>query len=153
CIAPSNLGMRRVLLTFVLTCLAGCPGSSSGDDDVADANPNPDTPQMGAATLRIVWATDKAVPGDIGSNNQLDDVKFRMENLEANVAVSPNDPRTTLDEVKLHWDSDGSPDEVVFTNAPAGLYTSLVLKLDSEFLSHAIEIHGRYDVSGTNTDF
>jgi hypothetical protein len=152
CIAPTNHLMRVVSLTFVVACLAGCPGPHGDDDDIADAPPS-DTPSTGAATLRIAWETDKTVPGDIGSNNQLEDVKFRMEALEANVAVSPNDPRTTLDEVKLHWDGDSVPDEIVFPDAPAGLYTSVVLKLDSEFLTHAIEIHGHYDTSGTNTGF
>lgn len=143
--------MRWVSLVFVVACLAGCP-NPSGDDDISDANPNPDSPS-GSATLRIAWETDKPVPGDIGNSNRLDDVKFRMENLEAVVAVSPNDPRTTRDEYTLHWDADGSPDEVVFPNAPAGLYTSVVLKLDSEIFTHAIEIHGHYDILNTNQGF
>lgn len=142
--------MRWLSLALVVTCATGC-GGSDDDDTAVDAAPDTDT--AGAATLRIAWTTDKAVPGDIGSNNRLDDVKLRMEGFEAVVIVSPNDPRTTRDEVNLHWDNDSGPDEVVFTNAPTGLYTSVLLKLDSAGFTHAVSIAGHFDVSNTNQSF
>ena len=42
----------------------------------------------------------------------------------------------------------------MFDNAPAGLYTSIVLKLDSgDLLSHAFEIHGSHNISSNKQDF
>jgi len=104
----------------------------------------PDGPVTGASTLRLAWATDMPVPGPIGNTNTIDDLEFRMENLQAVVTVSPNDPRTMLDELSLHWDSSGSPAEVVFQDAPPGLYTSVVLKLDAAVLTRAFHIHGTH---------
>ncbi len=95
-----------------------------------------------------------AIPGDIGNGNHLDDVKFRMENFEAVITVAPNDPRTMVDEINLHWSQDSSPAVIVFDDAPPGLYTSVVLKLDSgDLLSHPFDIHGTYNSGGNTQDF
>ena len=142
-IAHPNSVLRWLTVFLVTVCVAGCPATSSGDDVGDDP---PDAPQ-GTSTLRIHWSTDFAIPGPISAVDLLTDVRIRMENLQAVVTVSPNDPRTTLEELKLRWSGDGQPEDVVFENAPAGLYTSLVFKLDAADFTNAFEIHGTHEAS------
>jgi len=131
------------MILLALTCVAGCPATTSGDDVGDDT---PDAPQS-TSTLRIAWSADFDLPGPISASDILTDVRVRMANLQAVVTVSPNDPRTTREEVNLQWSIAGQPEDVVFVNAPAGLYTSLVFKLDSTDFTPAFEIHGLHDGS------
>lgn len=137
--------MRGGLLLIVGACLAGCPGPT--DPATPDGNPGGDgnqDGQVGDSKLRIEWATNPLVPGGLTAlGHRLDDVRFRMENLKATVDVDPNDPNTTLAEVKLHWDDDNEPEAITFSDAPAGRYTSIVLKLDEGDGEEAFEIRGQ----------
>jgi hypothetical protein len=137
--------MRWVSLVFVVACLVGCPGPTQTNPDGTPGD-DTDAPPVGAATLRIAWTTDVAVPSDIGgpTDNTLDDVRFRMENLHATLIIDPDNPVTTKDDYKLHWDSGNAPEDIVFTGAPPGHYSSVVLQLDDGDAQHAFEIKGTY---------
>jgi len=135
---------------LVGVCLAGCPGPT--DPVQPDGNPPVDTgdgPAPGASKLTIAWATTPMSPGTTAGGNQLEDVRFRMENLKAVVDVDPNAPNTTKDEYSLHWDSDDMPESITFDNAPAGRYTSIVLQLDDGNDEKAIDIRGEDDDGDT----
>lgn len=136
--------MREGLLLITAACLAGCPGPQ--DPSAPDADPGLDSNQDDGSSsdskLRIEWATTPEIPGTTTSGHRLDDVRFRMENLKATVDVDPNDPNTTRDEVKLHWNAEEAPEALTFSDAPAGRYTQIVLKLDEGDGEDSFEFRG-----------
>jgi hypothetical protein len=145
--------MRRVLIALVVVCIAGCPAPTNTDTD-APVIDN-DGPPPGAARLTIAWITDlgPSFPTEAIANLDVEDVRFRMENLHAEVNISPGDPRTTEDEVQLHWDDSNTPGTVVFGDAPAGVYANVVLKLDEGDQENAFEIEGKVEIGGSDVDF
>ncbi len=141
-IALMHRAMRPGLVLITAACLAGCPGPQ---DPTTDANPDLDSSHDGSgrdSKLRIEWETTPEIPGTTVSGHLLDDVRFRMENLKATVDVDPNDPNTTRDEVKLHWTSEEAPEALTFSDAPAGRYTQILLKLDEGDGEDSYEIRG-----------
>jgi len=130
-------------VAWLLVALAGCPGPE--DPATPDGAMQPDSSVDAPDTTRltIAWATVPVVPGTTAAGHRLDDVQLRMENLKATVDVDPTDPNTTQDEVKLQWTAEDAPESITFAKAPAGRYTSIVLKLDEGDGEEAFEIRGR----------
>lgn len=142
--------MVRAALLLVL--LVGCPGPT--DPPISDGSlPGDaslsDTHNPGAARLTIAWAIKPAVDVTTAAGNELDDVKFRMENLKATVDVDPEDPNTTKDEYELHWDSDDEPESITFENATPGRYTSITLELAEGDGEASLDIRGDDDDNDT----
>lgn len=135
--------MREGILLITAACLAGCPGQ---DPATADSGIGEDSNQQDGnqsdSKLRIEWTTNPVIPGTTPLGHRLDDVRFRMEKLKATVDVDPNDPNTTREELKLRWTSEDEPEPLTFSDAPAGRYTSIVLKLDEGDNEASFEFRG-----------
>jgi len=142
-IALTHRAMRKGFLVIAAVCLAGCPGQ---DPATPDSGMNLDSNQLdgnpGDSKLRLEWATNPVIPGTTPLGHRLDDVRFRMEKLKATVDVDPNDPNTTREELKLRWTSEDEPETLTFSDAPAGRYTSIVLKLDEGDNEASFEFRG-----------
>lgn len=127
-----------------LVVLVGCSGADA--PGVPDGAPMPDGPgdarNTGNSTLRLAWATTPASPGGTPGGNQLVDLRFRMESLRAIVDVDPNDPNTTRESYKLHWDGSSAPEAIEFDDAPAGRYTSIIFQLDDGDGEKAFDLRG-----------
>lgn len=143
--------MRPGFLLIATACLAGCPSPqdpTSPDSATLDGLPNDDG-NSSNSKLRIEWATSPVIPGTTTAGHQLDDVRFRMENLKAAVDVDPNDPNTTRAEIKLHWDGEKAPEALTFSDAPAGRYTQILLKLAEGDNEDSYKIRGVSNQGGS----
>jgi hypothetical protein len=143
-LALTHRAMREGFLVIAAVCLAGCPNPQ--DPSTPDSNVNLDsTNEDGNSSdskLRIEWETNPVIPGTTPLGHRLDDVRFRMEKLKATVDVDPNDPNITREELKLRWTSEEGPEPLTFSDAPAGRYTSIVLKLDEGDNEDSFEFRG-----------
>lgn len=133
--------MRVGILVGAALCLAACPGQDpTSPDSTTTLDSNQDG--NGASQLRLEWTTNPAIQKTTPSGHRLDDIRFRMENVTAKVDVDPFDPNLTREELKLHWTSEAEPEALVFSDPPAGRYTSIVLKLDEGEGEDAFELRG-----------
>jgi len=138
----------------LLVGLAGCPGPAPSDDAPVDMAP----PQ--SATLHVTWnPRPDVLPGDVNSSISVDRVTFGIDSLRVVGDAGPGDPRTSIDHLKLEWDSSDKPDAITFDNAPPGLYSRMEWLLDTRNLLreddpiYVFEIVGDVDISGSDEKF
>jgi len=135
--------MRWVLGIGIVCVVAGCPGTAP---DVPDA---PDAPGQNPGLI-LTWDAKPVIPGPVTAEESVKDVKLLTENLRVVGDAGPGDPRTQVGLLELDWDDDGVPPAVLFPDAPAGLYSQVVLKLEGD---EAYRIRGTADVSGTPVEY
>ena len=132
--------MRCIALASVLV---GCPS----DDTVA-----PDAPveQNG---LIVDWSSQPAAwPSDLGDAVTLERASFAIDSLRVIGDAGPGDPRTTKVTFEVRWDESSQPSDVLFSDAPPGLYSQVSIVLDGHS-SDAFEIRGRAYINGNDWEY
>ncbi len=140
--------MRWVLPVGWLCAVAGC-GTGT---DIVDAL---DAPGPGSVGLILEWEAKPSIPGPISGDNTVTAIKLITENLRVVGDAGPGDPRTQVGSLELDWDQAGVPPAVLFPDAPPGLYSQVVLKLEGDESGddEAYEIRGTAKVGDDLEDF
>jgi hypothetical protein len=121
--------MQGVVRSTLMLALVACTGSH------VTSPPDGDTGNSGIA---IPWSTSPAIPGNIGDNATITSMTFRIDSLRV---VGDAGTTNTLGNLQLAWGS-GAPPTTVFSDAPSGLYSKVVLHADGELLDYSWEIAG-----------
>ncbi|HEU0032128.1 MAG TPA: hypothetical protein VFQ53_15950 [Kofleriaceae bacterium] len=127
-----------VCAVLVGAVLAGCPAADDSDD-------MPDAPDGKTLGLELTWTMKSPVPGPITSEETIASVHFETQDLRVVGDAGPGDTRTQVSELDLEWTSSVSPSKVMFPDAPAGLYSQVLLRLEGE----AGENEAGYEIRGT----
>lgn len=124
-----------VLAAFATACMSSppAPGVDGGSGS-------------GTGTgVAVAWRSSPAsLPASLAADVTLDSVTFAVGSLDVVGTAGPGDPRTTVQNVTLSWDKDGTPPATTFVDAPSGPYSSIALTLDGHLASDAFELHGTY---------
>ena len=133
--------IRCVVLAGVLV---GCPS----DDTVA-----PDTaPEQSG--LIVAWSSEPAVwPSDLGDAVTLERARFAVDSLRVIGDAGPGDPRTTQVTFEVRWDDTSQPLDVVFSEAPPGLYSQVSIVVDGHLADDSFEIRGHAFVAGNDWEY
>lgn len=123
--------MRTLL---VIGLLAGCHGD--------DSTTTPDAVTPGPMGLELRWMPDPLLPGPISTDLTVTRAEFGFSRISVVGDAGPGDPRTTMSHVTPVWDASTRPAPVPFEDAPAGLYSQVVLDLDGDDGDHTFEITG-----------
>jgi hypothetical protein len=99
----------------------------------------PDGPDTGNSGIAIPWSTSPTIPGDIGNNATITSMSFQIDSLRV---VGDTGTTNTLGNLQLAWGSGAAPTTTVFSDAPSGLYSKVVLHADGELLDYSWEIAG-----------
>jgi hypothetical protein len=102
--------------------------------------------------LSITWATSpSSIPGDTGGDDgSIATMKFRVANLRVIGDASAGDGRTSVDSIELDWASGAKPNAVSFADAPAGLYSRVIMVIadSSNLLNYSYELSGTTKLDG-----
>jgi hypothetical protein len=104
----------------------------------------PDAGDTGNSGIAIPWSTSPTIPGAIGSNATITSMTFRIDSLRV---VGDAGTTNTLGNLELEWGSGEMPPPTVFSDAPSGLYSKVVLHADGELLDYSWEIAGTVAMS------
>lgn len=133
------------IVVAVTVALAGCP---AGDDTVA---PDGATGDHG---LAIAWQPRPlAIPGPVDGDLTLDRANLHLRDARAIGDAGAGDPRTLAPLVDLIWATGSAPEDLVFDEAPAGLYARMSFQLDRGAATYAYELLGTVDLRGTIEPF
>jgi hypothetical protein len=149
--------MRMVAaLAVAAACAAvgnGCtveppPGADSGADPGDDGGGPGEDGATGQAGLILEFRSTPPVPADLGGewDAELEEVRFDLRNVRAVGDAAPGDERTSREELRLDWrdgeDDDGRSDpvQVVFNQAPPGLYSYVLAQVDDYRISGTCEV-------------
>lgn len=138
--------MRGTIRCVVIAgLLGGCP---SDDTNVRDDAP------IEESGLAVVWSSDPSSwPSDLGSGVTLESAVFAIDNLRVIGDAGPGDPRTTKTTFAVRWDENGQPVEIVFDEAPPGLYSQLSIVIDGHLATDSIEIRGHAFVNNDTWEY
>lgn len=127
--------------------LIGC----SGDDTHV---PDPDAAGSGTGGLVVQWAsTPESWPGDLGDGVTIERATFAFDNLRVVGDAGPGDPRTTASGFMVRWDDNTTPSELMFSDAPTGLYSQVSMAIDGHLATETFEIRGHVNVNGTDYEY
>jgi hypothetical protein len=127
--------------------LIGC----SGDDTNV---PLPDATEGGNGGLVVQWSsTPETWPGTIDGGVTVERATFAFDNLRVVGDGGPGDPRTTASGFIVRWDENTTPAEIMFTDAPTGLYSQVSMAIDGHLTTDTFEIRGHVNLSGTDYEY
>ena len=137
------LGRWSIVLAVFATACASSPPA-----------PGIDGGSGGSGTgLSVAWSSSPtSLPASLAANVTLDSVTFAVGSLDVVGTAGPGDPRTTVQNVTLTWDKDGTPPATTFIDAPSGPYSSIALTLDGHLANTTLEVHGTYDGAPCEVD-
>lgn len=120
----------------------------SDDTDAPDAGDGDDS------GLVVRWAsTPTTWPADLGSGVTIDRARFKIDSLRVVGDAGPGDPRTTATSFEIRWDSETHPSDLVFEQAPPGVYSLVALSIDAHLVDAAFEIRGHVFVENTEWEY
>jgi hypothetical protein len=126
------------IVAGALAALAGCPTGEVGPEQ-PDATPADGV--VGDGGLTITFTTTQAVPGAVAPGLTLDDVRMHADTVRAIGDAAPGDALTTRNDYELRWHDQDTPEPIRFERAPAGLYSTVELRLAAG-AEYAYEIDG-----------
>jgi hypothetical protein len=128
--------MQGVVRSTLMLALVACTGSpvTSPPDGGSDT---------GKSGIAIPWSTSPTIPGQIGDNATITSMTFRIDSLRV---VGDAGTTNTLGNLQLAWGSGAEPQTTVFSDAPSGLYSKVVLHADGELLDYSWEIAGNVNM-------
>jgi hypothetical protein len=113
----------------------------------------PDGPNGGASGLHVTWASTPTIPGMASSNVTINSVLFRVDDLRVIGDAGSGDPRTSQESFELKWGASARPDEIVFGDAPTGVYSKVTLQADGHLIDNSYEITGSVRINDVMKDF
>jgi hypothetical protein len=131
--------MLRAIPVLVILALAGCPAGGEASDAGRDAGDDVDVPSVSGG-LVFEFGTSPVVPGSVGTQVHVDEVRVYWHDVRAIGDSAPGDSRTSRASVDLVWESEGSPEPMAFPQAPPGLYSRLEARVGGG--QRAYEIKG-----------
>ncbi|MBV8756237.1 MAG: hypothetical protein JO257_03110 [Deltaproteobacteria bacterium] len=131
--------------------LVACHTSSPAGPDGA----TPDGGGSGGGTgLHVAFTSDPTpIPATLDNGFTLDSVLFRFDNLKVIGDAGPGDPRTTATRFTTKWDSQSTPTEIDFGDAPTGVYSKVSFQIDGHLIDDSYELQGHVTVAGTSYPF
>jgi hypothetical protein len=128
--------------------------SCSGDDTHV---PGPDAAGDGiggTGGLVVQWGSvPETWPGDLGGGMTIERASFSFDNLRVVGDAGPGDPRTTASGFMVRWDDDTTPSDLMFSDAPSGLYSQVSMAIDGHLSTETFDIRGHVNVSGTDYEY
>jgi hypothetical protein len=105
--------------------------------------------------LTITWATSpSSIPGDTGGDDgSITTMTFRVANLRVIGDASAGDDRTSVDSIELDWAAGATPNAVSFADAPAGLYSKVILLADGNLIDYSYELAGTTKLDGNTLPY
>lgn len=134
-------------LLGVLLVLVGCsPGNTVMP---SDGSTEPDVPPR-AQGMTVTWNAQPSLPGMVTNNVLVTDAVFQLEHLQ----LVSDAGGTTHTRIQLEWNSDGSPPDEVFSDAPVARYQQVLLDMRSDVhppFSYAYQIQGMWMDNNNNS--
>jgi hypothetical protein len=121
-------GVVRSTLALALVACTNSPVSTA-----------PDGGGSNAGGISIPWTTSPTIPGEIGSDVSITSMVFRIDSLRV---VGDTGTSSSLGDLQLSWDTGATPEPTVFSDAPSGIYSKVVLHADGDQLDYSWEIAG-----------
>jgi len=118
-----------------------------------DIGPQGDDAAVGPSGLRVEWSSSPAMWPSDTNGVRLEKARFALDSLRVIGDAGPGDPRTSTTEIDLRWEKDIAPGEIMFDDAPTGLYSQVALALDGHTTTKSFRIEGKVDVGSNNYDF
>jgi len=118
-----------------------------------DIGPQDDDAAVGDSGLRVEWSSSPDMWPSNTNGVRLEKARFALDNLRVIGDAGPGDPRTSTMGIDLRWDKDIAPGEIMFDDAPTGLYSQVALTLDGHTTTESFRIEGKVDVATQNYDF
>jgi hypothetical protein len=141
--------MLRAIPVVALVGLAACPTSNDVPDAGGDGGGDVDVPSA-TGGLVFEFGTDPVVPGTVGTNVHIDEVRVSWRDVRAIGDSAPGDSRTSRDSLELEWQSGHVPDPLAFPQAPPGLYARLEARIGGG--ERAYDIKGTITLRGGGTE-
>ena len=104
------------------------------DGPMPDGGPN-------VGGLVVSWNADPGLPGTISDKIQVLEATFQIDYLQVESDAGHSE-KTARSRIQLHWAGAASPPQVVFPEAPAATYQSILITLRAGSSQPAYEIHG-----------
>lgn len=137
-------------LLGVLMVLVGCHGA---DSVASDASTEPDVPPRSQG-LTVTWRARPSLPGMITGKITVTEAVFQLAHLQ--LVGDASSDHTTHSRLQLEWDSDGSPRDELFEDAPVAHYQQILLDIRSDVRppsSFAYRIEGTWQDDGDSGQF
>lgn len=131
--------MRRVGLLWIV--LTGC---HVGDMHNPDAPSPTDDGNGHALGVFVPWNANPALPGPLNDNIGVTDATFQLEHLQIISDSATGDSRTTHTGFLVQWNSEKTPAQDAFPDAPEGLYSKVSLDMFGNLFDYSYEIHGTW---------
>lgn len=137
-------------LLGVLLVLVGCHGAGSV---TPDSSTEPDVPPRSQG-LTVTWRARPGLPGMISQKITVTEAVFQVEHLQ--LVSDASSDHTTHSRLQLAWDSDRSPSDEVFEDAPGAHYQQILLDMRSDVrppFSYTYQIQGTWQDDGESGQF
>jgi hypothetical protein len=131
--------------------VAGLVMGCSGDDTTVP--PMLDAPVSGSGGLVVTWSTSPATWPSTLNGITLDRADFAIDSLRVVGDAGPGDPRTTATAFMIRWDDNSAPDDLMFSDAPTGLYSQVSMAIDGHLSTESFEIRGTATAESETKDF
>jgi len=104
--------------------------------------------------LFVDWSSQPSTwPSDLGDAVTLERARFAVDSLRVIGDAGPGDPRTTKVTFEVRWDDSSQPSDVVFSEAPPGLYSQVSIVFDGHLADDSFEIRGHVFVNGNDWEY
>lgn len=109
----------------------------------------------GDSGLLVQWSSSPATPfpADLSDTVTIESARFALDSLRVVGDAGPGDPRTSAALISLQFDNDGAPDDIVFAEAPPGLYSQVALDFDGHVVSESFRVSGKVTVNSQIWDY
>ena len=100
--------------------------------------------------LTIPWTASPAIPGAVATDLSITSMVFRVDSLRV---VGDTGTSATHGAIELQWASGQTPQPTMFSDAPSGLYSKVVIHADGELVDYSWEIDGTVGLDGISQAF
>jgi hypothetical protein len=112
-----------------------------------------DAPPPGSAGLLVTWSTTPESWPSTHNGITLERAIFAVDSLRIVGDAGPGDPRTTATAFEVRWDDNSAPTDLMFGDAPTGLYSQVSMAIDGHLTTESFEIQGVATDEGETRDF
>ena len=105
--------------------------------------------------MTVAWASKpEAWPGIIKDGITIDSARFSFDSLRVIGDAGPGDLRTTARSFEVRWEKDRDPPAtLMFSDAPAGLYSQVAMQIDGHLVNNSYEIRGTIHINGNDVEY
>jgi hypothetical protein len=129
-------------LLAVLVVLTGC--HTGGGTAVPDAGGNGSDAGSAGPGMFITWQTRPQLPGELGNDINLSNVSFQVKSFQVVADSGTVEHPSYL----LTWSALMQPQQEVFAQAPAGMYSRVTIELGGAQVAYTTQIQGTWRDGG-----